>query len=185
MKSLLLAITALTLSANVFAGETRTYKKTSATEATVTIQTEETDGTQAASYNDGKENKKFIAELLKDANSPLFKIARQIELENCEATSTSEDPVVDTCGAVTATEDVLTSFGRGGWQESSAGYTFFLGFTNQGTGRFFGVSHMITIYEEATAQTNEDYEYSGVVVKTYSLGPIKKIADESTENTER
>lgn len=185
MKTLALAITALALSSNVMASESRTYKKVSATEASVTIKTEETDATQAASYNDGKENKKFISELLKDANSPVYKLAREIEMENCEATSTSEDPVVETCGEVTVTEDIRTSFERGGWQNSSSGYTFFLGFTNQGTGRFFGVSHMITIYEEAEALSNEEYEYSGVVMKHYSLGSIKKISDESTENSEK
>jgi hypothetical protein len=180
----LLAILVLSMSLNAFANETREYKKLSATEASVEIKTNETDYTQAAIYNDGKENEKFIAELLKDGESPLYELARKIELENCETNSTTATPYIEGCGEVTVTSAIKTSFARGGWQNSNAGYSFFIGFTNAGTGRFFGVTHMITINEEADASTKEETgEYSGTVVKTLSLGKILKITDETTENS--
>lgn len=181
MKSFL-SILVLTMSVNVFASETREYKKQSATEATVTINTEETDGTQAAAYTDSKENDTFIEALLKDGKSPLYKLARDLEFENCETNSTPEKPYIDDCGEVTITPAVRTFFGRGGWQNATAGYSFFIGFTQAGSGRFFGVSHMITIYEESDAQLKLDGEYSGIVIKTLSLVKVLKITDESTEN---
>jgi hypothetical protein len=173
------------MSVNVFAAETREYKRVSATEATVTIKTEETDYTQAAMYTDSKENDVFIKALLKDAKSPLYKLAREIEFKNCETNSTPEETYIDGCGEVTITAAVRTEYGRGGWQNASAGYTFFVGFTDAGTGRFFGVSHMVKFSEESDAQTTENGDYSGIVLKTLSLGKIVKISDESTENNEK
>ncbi|NOT79600.1 MAG: hypothetical protein HOP07_11460 [Bacteriovoracaceae bacterium] len=176
MKSLFLCSLLLTLSSNLLASEeSRSYKKISSTEAVVTIKTEETDGTQAATYVDAKETEQFINDLLKDPSSPLAKLVKEIELQNCEATSTPDQTWIDGCGEVTLTAQVRTGFGRGGWASAGAAYTFFVGFTSDGTGRFFDVSHMITISESADAQTNDQYDYSGVVLKTLSLIEVKKL----------
>lgn len=176
MKSLLLGLLVLTLSNAALAGETRTYKKLSSSEATVTIKTEETEYTQAAGYVDGQENEKFIADLLKDPSSPLAKVAREIEQENCGETSTADNSWIDGCGEVTITKEVRTSFGRGGWASAGAGYTFFIGFTSDGTGRFFDVSHMVTIFESADAQTDaETFDYNGEIIKSLGLVEIKKL----------
>ncbi len=178
MKTVLISAIILSLSSNLYASEeTRAYKKISNTEALVTINTEETDGTQAAAYVDGKENDSFINDLLKDQTSPLAKLVKEIELKNCEATSTPDNTWIDGCGEVRITKLTLTSFGRGGWASAGARYTFFVGFVSDGTGRFFDVSHMVTISETADAQTNEKYDYSGVVLKTLSLLDIKKLND--------
>ncbi len=180
MKAFLLGLLVLTLSSNVFANEeVRTYKKVSATEATVTIKSSETDWTQAAGYVDAKENEKFIDDLLKDPASPLYKLAREIEREICGTESTPESSWIETCGEVTITKEVKTSFARAGWASAGSSYTFFIGFTSDGTGRFFDVSHMVTIGESTEAQTNEDYEYSGTVIKTLSLIEIKKLERDS------
>lgn len=175
MKAFILGLLVLSLSNSVFAAETRTYKKVNASEATVTIKTEETDGTQAAAYVDGNENEQFINELLKDESSPLYKLAREIEQEMCDATSTPDNSWIDGCGEVTITKEVRTSFGRGGWASAGAAYTFFIGFTSDGTGRFFDVSHMITIGESADAQTTEEGEYNGEVIKSLGLLEVKKL----------
>ena len=78
-------------------------------------------------------------------------------------------------GEVTLTAKVLTSFGRGGWQSGGADYTIFVGFTNDGSGRYFDVSHMLTITESAEAEANDQYEYTGVIIKTLNLASIKKL----------
>jgi hypothetical protein len=175
-----LVVVALTLTTSLSAAEElRTYKKDSNLQATITIQTEETDSTQAAIYVDEKENKKFIDDLLSDPNSLLAQLKSKIELENCEANSTLENTWIDGCGEVTVTEFVRTSFGRGGWASAGASYTFFVGFTSDGTGRFFDVSHMVTISESADAQTNNDGDYNGIVIKTLTLDSIKSL---NTEN---
>lgn len=181
MKALTLGLLALALANNAMADETRSYKKISAVEAVVTIKTEETDSTQAAAYIDANENQQFIADLLKDSSSPLAKLVKEIELANCEATSTPEDSWIEGCGQVTITKEVRTAFGRGGWASGAAGYTFFVGFTSDGTGRFFDVSHMVTISEAVEAQSNNDGDYTGEVLKTLSLMEIKKL--ETAEET--
>lgn len=176
MKAFVLGLLVLTLSNNLFADtETRTYKKISATEATVTIKTEETDGAQAAGYVDAQENERFISELLKDPASPLYKIAKKIENDMCDSESTPDNSWIDGCGEVTITKEVRTSFGRGGWASAGAGYTFFVGFTSDGTGRFFDVSYMVTIGESADAQTDDNGEYNGIVIKSLSLAEVKKL----------
>lgn len=175
MKAFTLGLLVLSLSNSVWASESRTYKKISAQEAVVSIKTKETDGTQAAAYVDAQENKQFIADLLKDPTSPLYKVAKEIEKEMCDAESTPENSWIDGCGEVTLTEEVRTSFGRGGWASAGAGYTFFIGFTSDGSGRFFDVTHMVTIAESADAQTTDDGEYSGEVIKSLSLIEVKKL----------
>lgn len=177
MKVSILGILALTLSMNVYADvEKREYKKLNSIEALVTITTEETDGTQAAVYVDAKENDQFVADLLKDSSSKLAQLVKKIELEVCGETSTPEKKWIDGCGEVTLTESVRTSFGRGGWAEANASYTFFVGFSHDGTGRFFNASHMVTISESAVAQTKpDDYEYNGVILKYLSLDTVTNI----------
>lgn len=171
---LLLCSLFLSLSSFAFADETRTYEKVSEVDALVTIQTEETDGTQAAMYVDGKENDRFVQEMLKDKTSPLSEVKKQIEMEMCQETSTDDRGWIDGCGEVTITEMVRTSFGRGGWMSAGASYTFFMGFTQDGTGRFFDVSHMVTIEEMTEAQVDEQDKYNGFVKKFLSLSSIKE-----------
>jgi hypothetical protein len=173
MKILLTTVMLCSLSFAALAEEGRTYNR-KGNEATIEI-SEMEEGPQAAAYVDGQENEKFINDLLKDPESELYKLARQIEQENCEETSKPDEPWIDGCGEVTVTKEIRTSFGRGGWAGAGAVYTFFIGFTNAGTGHFFDVSHMINISEGVEAQTNDDGEFSGKLIKTLSLGTIKKL----------
>lgn len=184
MKASILGLFVLALSLSAHADtEKREYKKVNANEAVVTITTEETDGTQAAVYVDAAENKKFIEELLKDPKSKLAQAVSDLEMSTCGANSTPENPWIDGCGEVTITDAVRTSFGRGGWMSAGAGYTFFVGFTSDGSGRFFDVSYMVTISEGAEAQVKGDdsFEYSGVVLKSLSLDKVEFIGVERAE----
>lgn len=166
MKALILGLLVLTISSHAQA-ESRAYKKISSSEAVVTIHTDETDGTQAIFYTDGSSNDQFLQDLLADKSSDFYKAAQAIVLENCGGEESD-------CGEVTLTDSVRTGFGRGGWMEAGSAYTSFLGFTHNGTGRFFGVDYQIEVIEDVVAQVNADYEYSGVVIKTLSA-TIKKI----------
>lgn len=166
MKALILGLLALTISSHAQA-ESRVYKKISSSEAVVTIHTDETDGTQAVIYTDGSNNEEFIQDLLADKSSDFYKAAKAIILENCGEDETD-------CGEVTLTDSVRTGFGRGGWMEAGSVYTSFLGFTHNGSGRYFGVDYQIEVTEDVVAQVNENYEYSGVVLKNLSA-TIKKI----------
>lgn len=179
MKLLLLPILLMSLMAQAHAVEIRTYKKLNSSEASVVIQTDERQSIQAASYVDGKENDRFIQEMFKDKNSKLFQIRQTIEKENCNKTSTPEKTWIDGCGEVTLTKEVRTSFGRGGWASGGGGYTFFIGFTSEGSGRFFDVSHMANISEEVEAQTTSTGDYAGKLIKTLNLGKIIRIDDHS------
>ncbi len=182
MKAFILGLLVLTISNGIQAEETRTYEKNSNVQATVTIKTEETDSTQAAAYVDAKENEAFIKELLADPTSPLAKIKKEIELENCEANSTPDNSWIDGCGEVTVTDFVRTSFGRGGWMSAGAGYTFFIGFTSDGSGRFFSTTHMISIFEDVEAQVNpESFDYNGITLKILTLDEIKKLENRQVE----
>ena len=174
MKKTLVAVLSLVMM-NSFAQESRSYTKLSASEAQVTIKTEETDSTQGAVYLDGIENERFVQDLLKDKNSELAKLKAKIEMDNCGELSTEENSWIDGCGEVELTEAIRTSFGRGGWTGGFAGYTFFVGFRSDGTGRYFDSTHMVTIYEGTEAQTTEEGDYSGIVEKILSLGQITEL----------
>lgn len=178
MKTILLGLFVL-ISFNALASEKRTYAKMNSSEAQVRIETEERDSVQAAVYADGLENTKFIQDMLNDKKSILYKLKSDIEKENCNKNSTSEKTWIDGCGEVTLTREVRTSFGRGGWMSGGGSYTFFVGFTNDGSGRFFDVSHMVIISESAEAQTKKDGNYSGIIIKSLNLVKIKRI-DELT-----
>lgn len=173
MKFLIFSFMALSLS--VQADEIRTYKKLNSSQAEVVIQTAEQDSTQAAAYIDGQENEKFVSDLMKDKTSLLYKLKRQVELENCEQTSTEQTTHIPGCGEIQLTRMVMTSFGRGGWDSGGAAYTFFFGFRQDGTGRFFDVSHMVTISESVLALTTPDGNYAGKVIKTLNFGKITRI----------
>ena len=167
------------ISLSLQATEVRTYKKTNSSQAQVTIKTEETESIQAASYVDGHENNKFINDMLNDKNSILYKLKSAIEIENCQKNSTPEKPFIAGCGQVTLTSEVRTSFGRDGWMSGGGSYTFFVGFTNDGSGKYFDVSHMVVISEIAEAEANSDGKYLGVIIKSLNLVKIKRI-DENT-----
>jgi hypothetical protein len=166
------------LSAQLFANseeleEIRTYKKTGATTAEVLIQNADT---QAAMYIDGNENAQFISELLEDSQSPLSKLAKEIQDEMCGDMTDEEDMPLDySCGYVDLSNTVMTSYGRGGWMSAGASYTFFMGFRHAGTGRFFESTHMITIHESVEATVDENYEPNGEMVKYLEFGKIKKL----------
>ncbi len=179
MKLLLPIFFLLTVTSVASAGEKRTYTKVNPSEAKVVIETDQLGGIQAASFVDGRENERFIQEMFKDKNSKLYQLRAAIEKENCNKNSTPEKPWIDGCGQVTLTKEVETSFGRGGWASAGAGYTFFIGFTNEGTGRFFDVSHMASIGEDVEAQTTTSGDYAGKSVKTLTLQKVIRI-DEHT-----
>jgi hypothetical protein len=155
--------------------EMRTYKKLNSSQAEVVIQTEEQDATQAAAYVDAKENVQFVSDLMKDKKSLLYKLKREIEIENCNTTSTDETSHIPTCGEVEMTKMVLTSYGRGGWDSGGASYAFFIGFREEGTGHFFDTSHIVTISESVLAQTDSEGRYSGKIMKTLNFGTITRI----------
>jgi hypothetical protein len=159
--------------------EKRSYTKINSSEAQVKIETDQKDSIQAASYVDGLENSKFIQDMLADKKSILYKLKSNIEQENCKQNSTPGKVWIDGCGEVTLTREVKTSFGRDGWMSGGGSYTFFVGFTNDGSGRFFDVSHMVIISERAEAQTKKDGSYSGVIIKSLDLVKIKKIDDQT------
>lgn len=163
---------------NSFASEGRSYQKTSSGEAIVTIKTEESDSTQAAVYLDGAENERFIQDLLKDKNSELAKLKAKIELDNCGENSTEENSWIDGCGEVEISDTIRTEFGRAGWMGGYAGYSLFVGFRSDGTGRFLNSTHLVTIYEGTDAKTNEEGEYTGVVEKTLALGKIIQLTSQ-------
>lgn len=179
MKKLMLVLTCLVVS-TVAHAESRTFKKVSAEKATVKILPDggADSGVQAAEFVDAQENDQFIKMLLADPTSTLAKLRTQIEKETCEgATSTPENPWIDGCGEVEVTNSVQTSFGRGGWMGAGAGYTFFVGFRNDGTGHFFEASHMFTITEDVSADVNDEGEYIGSVTKDLSFGKLTKLPE--------
>lgn len=178
MKTILLILT-ISIALNANALEKRTYTKTNSSEAQVRIETVEKDATQVSNYADGRENAKFIEDMLNDHNSILYKLKLSIENENCKQNSSADKAWIEGCGQVTLTSEVRTSFGRAGWMSCGGSYTFFVGFTDEGSGRFFDVSHMVTISETAEAQTLKNGNYSGVIIKTLNLVKIKRIDEES------
>ena len=48
-------------------------------------------------------------------------------------------------------------------------------FRNDGNGRYFGRTHMITIFEGKDAQNDQNGEYTGIVEKTLTLGKITEL----------
>lgn len=174
MKALIIVLSTALLS-TVAHAETREFKKNNAETATVRIVTDEKDSTQAAQYLDGKENQQLIKMMLADPASQLAKLKAKIEIENCEETSTPENPWIDMCGQVEISDLVKTSFSRGGWAEGSAGYSFFVGFRQDGTGRFLESTHLVEINESVYAKMDKDGNYIGEIQKHLHLEPIKKI----------
>ena len=172
MKTLILAT--LLFAQTAFAEESKKFEMVSDMAALVTIQTDE-EAIQAAGWIDGSDNQQFIDELLRLEGSALIKLKKQIELENCETNSSPDNSWIDGCGEVTITREVRTSFGRGGWASAGAGYTFFVGFTSDGTGRFFNSSHMVTLLEDIEAQTNEEGDFNGTLFKYVSLSNIQEV----------
>jgi hypothetical protein len=176
MKTFAFAALLLAYSSFALAETSKKFEQVSDIAALVTIKTEEQDGTQAAVYVDASDNTQFIQEMLKLQGSPLAELKKKIELENCEQTSTPENDWIDGCGQVVITEEVRTSFGRGGWMSAGAGYTFFVGFLSDGSGRFFDATHMVTIFENCEAQMKDGtFEYNGIVLKSLSLEGIKEL----------
>lgn len=174
MKALTFVISASFLFSTAHA-DTREFKKTNAETATVRIVTDEKDSIQAAMYLDGKENQQLIKMMLADKDSKLAKLKAEIEKENCDETSTAENTWIDMCGEVVISDLVKTSFARGGWAEGSAGYSFFVGFRQDGTGRFFESTHLVEINESVNAKMDNAGNYIGEIQKHLHLEPIKKI----------
>lgn len=178
MKKALLVLTGLILSLSAHAEEKRTFKKIDANTATVTIDTgDAAGGTQAAGYVDAQENKQYIEMMLNDPTSKIGAIKYQMEQDTCQAHSTPDNSWIAGCGEVHITDAVLTSFGRGGWMGAGGGYTFFLGFLDDGTGHFFSSYYSVWIEEGVEAQTDDKGEFTGVLVKTLSLKDVVKLPD--------
>jgi hypothetical protein len=152
-----------------------TYTKLDADNAQVLIETGANGESQAAVLVNGDYNQKFLDEMLKDKNSKLSKLKAQIEIENCEENSTDENPYIDGCGEVQITNSVETSFGRGGWASAGAGYSFFVGFRNSGSGRFFEATYLVNFSEGVEAIGGANDEFDGTFLKTLSLNSIKKL----------
>jgi hypothetical protein len=168
-------VIAITFLVSAAQAEMREFKKHDANSAEVIITTDEKDYTQAAVYLDGQENAKLLSMVLADPASELSKLKLEIELDNCEANSTPDDDWVPQCGQVEFSELVKTSFGRGGWAEGQAGYSFFIGFRMQGTGRFLESLYLVTIVETVVAAQDENYNYQGTITKTLNVGTIQKL----------
>lgn len=160
----------MTYEALASATDLRIYKRIDSFQSQVFITPEYQSEIQASSYTDGKENKRFIDDLFRDDSSLLFKLKQQIKSTNCPEIAGADD-----CGEVEATDLVMTSFARGGWDICGAVYSFFLGFRHSGSGRFFTVSYLISVSEEVEAQTDASGEFTGTLIKTLNLGHITPI----------
>lgn len=152
-----------------------TYSKSDANSAQVIIATGPEGESQAAVLVNGEQNQQFIDELLKDKSSKLAMLKAQIEMDNCETTSTDSETYIDGCGEVRITPAVVTSFGRGGWASAGAGYTFFVGFVEAGSGRFFEATYMVKMSEGVEAIGGENDEFDGTFLKSLTLDEIKKL----------
>lgn len=131
--------------------ESRVYTRINEKSAKVMIKSEIM---QAAELVDGAENERFLTELLFDSKSELFKIKNKLAKEFCEAGSVvKENLEIEDCGYITITPGVITSFGRGGWAGAGAVYTIFIGFTANGSGRFFESKYMLKLSEDVNAES--------------------------------
>lgn len=179
MKAIILGLLVLSFAAHAdeSAGN-RSYKKISSVEAVVTITEESTEGTQAAIYVDGIESNRFIADLVADQNSPLAKAVKAMEMENCDETSTEPLGYIERCGSVEITNSVQVSFGRGGWASAGQSSVYFVGFRSDGTGNYFNSDYMIKVSESVEAQTDENGEFNGTLLKVYSLDKVTQLPRE-------
>ena len=177
MKLLMTMILGLTFSTGAFADQdiSYSYKKVNSKSAIVDIDTHTEDTTQAIFFIDSEHNNKFLAELMEDKNSEIYKIKKEIEQEMCGDEGSADAVELNDCGEVELTEYVQTSFGRGGWASAGAGYTLFMGFRHRGTGRFFESSHMIHFSESVEAVGYDGEDFKGRYIKTLNLDSIKKL----------
>lgn len=81
----------------------------------------------AAVYNDGLENQVFLETLLMDARSPLYLMARNLELQICGFNSLHFE-WIEGCGQITFSTPVETHLKHNNLKNSQSGYIFFLGF---------------------------------------------------------
>ncbi|MCB0348739.1 MAG: hypothetical protein KDD37_07880, partial [Bdellovibrionales bacterium] len=146
--------------------------KVSANSASVSIQTEDAESTQAAYYVNGAEINAMIDMMLSDPTSELSKLKTKILTENCDDL---ED--LDVCGEFIVSKDrTMTSFGRGGWMDAGATYSVFVGFLASGTGHFLELSHIVMINESAEADLKDDgFTYAGTVTKKIALQRIVEV----------
>lgn len=155
--------------------ETRDFKKVDSQSAKVLITTDDRDYVQAAQYLDGQENQQLITMLLADPDSRLSKIKAAIELDICGTNSTPEEPWIDQCGQVEFSDLVQTSYGRGGWAEGYADYTFFVGFRSDGTGMMLESLYTVEITESVVANIDNDGTYTGTVEKKLGIGQVMRL----------
>ncbi|KHD89962.1 MAG: hypothetical protein OM95_00020 [Bdellovibrio sp. ArHS] len=175
IKMIKMILPLLVLSLTAQAIEPKKISKTGANSALVRIETEEKDGTQAAAYIDAAEMPDFIQMMLSDSTSEFAKIKHELEMENCQETSTTPDGHIPDCGAVEWTNLVQTSFGRGGWMSAGAAYTLFIGFRFDGTGHFFEASHMVVLSESAEALVDGNMNYTGFINKELRLEKAERL----------
>lgn len=157
------------------ASEKRTVTKLNSSTVRVEIVTKERDSTQASNYVDAKENSMFLNAMKRDRTSTLAKLKAKIEMDFCNQNSRPGTDWIDGCGEVTFTKEVRTSFAKEGWMSGIATYSFFVGFTSDGSGRHFDATHLATFTERVDAQTKNSGDYSGVILKTLEMGKIKEI----------
>jgi|GEM_PF-615687 len=175
MRSFLGLLISFFLTLPAFATEQRQFQKVDANTAVVKIITEERDSTQVANYIDAQENAQYLLMLLADHQSKLSLLMKQIQQDNCGTTTEAPDGWIDGCGGAEITDFVRTSFGRGGWMEAGAGYTFFVGFRSAGTGRFFESTYMVTFFEHGVADVDQNGEYLGSITKDLTFGTVTKL----------
>ncbi len=173
MKHLIITLSILMTSA-IWASDLRSYNYSNSVAKIEIIDGEDSSG-QATTLLDGEENQKFIKSLLNDPNSELAKLKSKLELQYCEENSSDDSEWISGCGGVELTSLVSTSFNRGGWMGGARGYSFFVGFRHDGSGRFFESEYLVTIVESVEAQVDDNYEYQGKNIKTIELVKIQKL----------
>lgn len=133
----------------------------------ISIFTPKEEGVQAAAYVNANELPQVIELLLQDPKSEVSKIKKEIEEKTCPGVPPQN--ISDECGHVEFTVAVQTAFGRGGWMDGGAAWTLFVGFRDNGTGRFYEAQYGVVINEDVVARVDQEGEYSGELVKTYTF----------------
>lgn len=137
--------------------------------AELDIETEEKESVQAAQYLNAEELKEFLILQLSDSNSDLSKLTKEIVNEACPPQNKSSGEEPEVCGFVQWSTYTQTEFERGGWQDGSAEWTLFVGYRFRDTGKYYRAAYAIRIRESVEAQVNKEGEYTGHILKTYTL----------------
>lgn len=126
----------------------------------------------AAVFNDGLENQIFLEKILMDRRSPLYLMARNLELKICGFNSLHFE-WIEGCGQVTFTTPVETHLNRNNLKNSQSGYVFFLGFLEDSPEIKMRPYYLGKINE--TVQVYEKEEYN--VLKVLELSYLKEYVE--------